>query len=144
MSIPSDFNTLEKMQNMQNMKNMIGDGFLELLKPSIKSNQKDNENIFKMLDLAKDKPESYLELLSVAIIHHNIPVIKYFMDKMTLTENGSPYINALSFYNSILKDDSKEKITDSKENYIDFQIPFIIMVGIGGHLARRQCRCRGK
>ena len=134
MSIPTDYNTLEKMQNMQNMQNMLGNGLLELLKPSIKSNQKDNENIFKMLDLAKDKPESYLELLSVAIIHHNIPVIKYFMDKMTLTENGSPYINALSFYNSILKDDSKEKLTESKESYIDFQIPYIIMVGIGGHV----------
>ena len=134
MSIPSDFNTLEKMQNVQNMKNMLGDGLLELLKPSIKSNQKDNENIFKMLDFAKDKPESYLELLSVAIIHHNIPVIKYFMDKMTLTENGSPFINALSFYNSILKDDSKEKLTESKENYLDFQIHYIIMVGIGGHV----------
>ena len=47
MSIPTDYNTLEKMQNMQNMQNMLGNGLLELLKPSIKSNQKDNENIFK-------------------------------------------------------------------------------------------------
>ena len=71
MSIPNYLSTMEKMQNM---KNMIGEGFIENLKPAIKLHQ--NENVLKMLELAKDKPDSCLELLSVAIFHHNVPIIK--------------------------------------------------------------------
>ena len=129
MSIPKDLSTLEQMQNM---KNMIGDGFIEFLKPSIKAHQ--NENVLKMLDLAKEKPESCIELLSVAIFHHNIPVIKNIIEKLNLTENDSPYINALNFHNSIFPDNSPNKLTDAKEAYIDIQIPFILMAGISGHI----------
>ena len=129
MSIPKDLSTLEQMQNM---KNMIGDGFIEFLKPSIKSHQ--NENVLKMLDLAKEKPESCIELLSVAIFHHNIPVIKHIIEKLNLTENESPYINALNFHNSIFPDNSPNKLTEAKEAFIDVQIPFIIMAGISGHI----------
>ena len=129
MSIPKDLSTLEQMQNM---KNMIGDGFIEFLKPSIKSHQ--NENVLKMLDLAKEKPESCIELLSVAIFHHNIPVIKHIVEKLNLTENESPYINALNFHNSIFPDNSPYKLTEAKEAFIDVQIPFIIMAGISGHI----------
>ena len=129
MSIPKDLSTLEQMQNM---KNMIGDGFIEFLKPSIKSHQ--NENVLKMLDLAKEKPESCIELLSVAIFHHNIPVIKHIIEKLNLTENDSPYINALNFHNSIFPDNSPNKLTEAKEAFIDVQIPFIIMAGISGHI----------
>ena len=129
MSIPKDLSTLEQMQNM---KNMIGDGFIEFLKPSIKSHQ--NENVLKMLDLAKEKPESCIELLSVAIFHHNIPVIKHIIEKLNLTENESPYINALNFHNSIFPDNSPYKLTEAKEAFIDVQIPFIIMAGISGHI----------
>ena len=42
-------------------------------------------------------------------------------------------MKALSFYNSILPNDSKEKINDSKD-YIDIQVPFVIMSGIGGDI----------
>ena len=129
MSIPKDLSTLEQMQNM---KNMIGDGFIEFLKPSIKSHQ--NENVLKMLDLAKEKPESCIELLSVAIFHHNIPVIKHIIEKLNLTENESPYINALNFHNSIFPDNSPNKLTEAKEAFIDVQIPFILMAGISGHI----------
>ena len=129
MSIPNDLSTLEKMQNM---KNMIGDGFIEFLKPNIKSHQ--NENVLKMLDLAKDKPDSFIELLSVAIFHHNIPIIKHIIEKSNLTETDAPYINAHSFYNSILPDNSNNKLTDGKETYIDVQIPFVLMAGISGHI----------
>ena len=129
MSIPKDLSTLEQMQNM---KNMIGDGFIEFLKPSIKSHQ--NENVLKMLDLAKEKPESCIELLSVAIFHHNIPVIKHIIEKLNLTENESPYINALNFHNSIFPDNSPYKLTEAKEAFIDVQIPFILMAGISGHI----------
>ena len=117
---------------MQKMKNMLGDGFMEFLKPSIKTHQ--NENVLKMLELAKDKPESLIELLSVAIFHHNIPIIKQIIEKLNLTENDSPYINALNFHNSIFPDNSPYKLTDSKESFIEVQIPFILMAGIGGHI----------
>ena len=80
MSIPNDLSNLEKMQNM---KNMFGEGFIEFLKQSIKIHQ--NENVIKMLDIAKDKPETYIELLSVAILHHNIPVFKHIIEKFNLT-----------------------------------------------------------
>ena len=129
MSIPKDLSTLEQMQNM---KNMIGDGFIEFLKPSIKSHQ--NENVLKMLDLAKEKPESCIELLSVAIFHHNIPVIKHIIEKLNLTENDSPYINALNFHNSIFPDNSPNKLTEAKEAFNDVQVPFILMAGISGHI----------
>ena len=129
MSIPNDLSNLEKMQNM---KNMFGDGFIEFLKQSIKIHQ--NDNVIKMLDLAKDKPETYIELLSVAILHHNIPVLKHIIEKFNLTENDSPYINALSFYNSIFPDDSKNKLTETKEGFIDVQIPYILLAGISGHI----------
>ena len=129
MSIPNDLSNLEKMQNM---KNMFGDGFIEFLKQSIKIHQ--NDNVIKMLDLTKDKPETYIELLSVAILHHNIPVLKHIIEKFNLTENDSPYINALSFYNSIFPDDSKNKLTETKEGFIDVQIPYILLAGISGHI----------
>ena len=105
MSLPKDINTLEKMNSM---KNMLGDSFIEILKPSIKTKQ--NENVLKMLELSKDRLQPCLELFSVAIFHHNIPVIKYILENHNLSEADSPYINALSFHNSIFPDDSKEKI----------------------------------
>lgn len=129
MSIPNYLSTMEKMQNM---KNMIGEGFIENLKPAIKLHQ--NENVLKMLELAKDKPDSCLELLSVAIFHHNVPIIKNILEKFDIKESDSPFINAFSFYNSILPDDSKDKLTDSKESYMDVQIHFILMAGISGHI----------
>ena len=129
MSLPKDINTLEKMNSM---KNMLGDSFIEILKPSIKTKQ--NENVLKMLELSKDRLQPCLELFSVAIFHHNIPVIKYILENHNLSEADSPYINALSFHNSIFPDDSKEKINEAKESYLEFQIPFALMVGISGHV----------
>ena len=129
MSLPKELNSFE---NMNKMKNMLGDGFIEYLKPSIKMKQ--NENVLKMLELTKDKPQPCLELFAVAIFHHNVPVMKYILENLNLSEAESPYINALSFYNSIFPDDSKEKINDSKESYLEFQIPFAIMVTISGHV----------
>ena len=129
MSIPNDLSNLEKMQNM---KNMFGEGFIEFLKQSIKIHQ--NENVIKMLDIAKDKPETYIELLSVAILHHNIPVFKHIIEKFNLTENDSPYINALSFYNSIFADDSPNKLIETKDGFIDVQIPYVLLAGISGHI----------
>ena len=72
MSIPNDLSTYEKMANM---KNLLGGSFVEILKQNIKSQQ--NENVKKMLDIAKEKPDAYIELLSVAIFHHNKGIIEY-------------------------------------------------------------------
>ena len=114
------------------MKNILGGSFTEILKQNIKNQQ--NENVIKMLDIAKDKPETYLELLAVAIFHQNLEIIKNIIDKFKITKDDTPYINALSFYNSILKDNSKDKLSDSKDNYQDFECPFLLMSGIGGNI----------
>ena len=129
MSIPNDFSTYEKMANM---KNFLGGSVVEILKQNIKSKQ--NENVKKMLDFAKEKPETYMELVAVAIFHQNLDIIKHMIEKFKITEVDIPYINAISFYNGILKDNSKEKINDPKESYLDIQCPFVLMSGIGGDI----------
>ena len=128
MSIQNDINAFEKVNNM---KNMLGGSFIEFLKPNIKAKQ--NESVLKMLELAKEKPETYLELLAVAIFHQNIEIIKYMITNFKIDEADSPYMKASSFYNSILSEDSKDKINDSKD-YKDIQIPFVLMCGIGGDI----------
>ena len=128
MSIPNDLSTFEKVNNM---KNMLGGSFIEFLKPNIKTKQ--NESVLKMLELAKDKPEQYLELLAVAIFHQNFEIIKYMVEKFKIMETNTPYMKASSFFNSIIPDDSKDKINDSKD-YNEIQIPFVIMSGIGGDI----------
>ena len=129
MSIPNDISTYEKMANM---KNLIGGSFIELLKQSIKSKQ--NENVIKMLDIAKDKPETYLELLPVAIFHQNMEIVKYIVEKYKLTEADTPNMNALSFVNAIFPDNYKEKLNELKDNYVSVQSPFVIIGGIGGNI----------
>ena len=129
MSNPNDFSTYEKVANM---KNLLGGSFIEILKQNIKSQQ--NENVIKMLDIAKDKPETYLELLAVAIFYQNFEIIKNIIEKFKITKDDTPYINALSIYNSLLKDNSKDKIGDSKDNYLEFECPFVIMSAIGGNI----------
>ena len=128
MSIPNDLSNYEKMANM---KNIIGGSVMEILKQNIKTQQ--NENVIKMLELAKDKPETYIELLSVAIFHQNFEIIKYMVENFQITEADSPEINAISFYNSIFKDNSQNKL-NLKENYSDIHCPFVIMCGIGGNI----------
>ena len=56
------------------------------------------------------------------------------VEKFQLTEADSPYINAISFYNSIFKDNSPDRLNDEKENYLDIQCPFVLMSGIGGDI----------
>ena len=87
-----------------------------------------------MLDIVKDEPEAYLELLSVAIIHRNIEIIKLIIEKYIKNEIDSPSINSLVFFNSILPDDSKLKLNDTKENYEDIICPLALMAGIGGNI----------
>ena len=127
MSKPNDIN-LNTYEKMASMKNMFGNSIIEILKPNIKSHQ--NESVFKMLEIAKDKPETYMELLSVAIFHKNFEIIKYMVEKFKITEGDSPFMNALSFYNSILPENLK--LTEPKENYNLIQCPFSIMCAIGG------------
>ena len=129
MSKPNDIN-LNTYEKMASMKNMFGNSIIEILKPNIKSHQ--NESVFKMLEIAKDKPETYMELLSVAIFHKNFEIIKYMVEKFKITEGDSPFMSALSFYNSILPDNSQFKLTEAKENYNLIQCPFSIMCAIGG------------
>jgi ankyrin repeat protein len=129
MSHPNDIN-LNTLEKMTSMKNMFGNSIIEILKPNIKSHQ--NESVIKMLEIAKDKPYTYMELLSVAIFHRNFEIIKYMVEKFNITESDSPFMSALSFYNSILPDNSEFKLNDARENYNMIQCPFVIMSGIGG------------
>jgi len=129
MSHPNDIN-LNTLEKMTSMKNMFGNSIIEILKPNIKSHE--NESVIKMLEIAKDKPDNYMELLAVAIFHKNFEIIKYMVEKFNITENDSPFMSAISFYNSILPDNSEFKLNDSRENYNMIQCPFVIMSGIGG------------
>ena len=129
MSHPNDIN-LNTLEKMTSMKIMFGNSIIEILKPNIKSHQ--NESVIKMLEIAKDKPDNYMELLAVAIFHKNFEIIKYMVEKFNITENDSPFMSAISFYNSILPDNSEFKLNDSRENYNMIQCPFVIMSGIGG------------
>ena len=128
----SNLGDLSDYEKMTKMKNMLGGSFIEFLKPNIKSKQ--NESVIKMLEIAKDKPETYLELLAVAIFHQNFEIIKYMVEKFKITEADAPSMNALSFFNSILPENSKDKLIDAKDNYIDVQCPFVLMSGIGGNI----------
>ena len=125
MSIPFNLITLDKMPNVKNILS------LEFLKQNIKSKQ--NDNIKSYLD-TNDKPEIYFELLPIAIFHQNFEIIKYIVEKFNIKNTFSLNMNASSFYNSILQDDSPDKITEGKEIYIDVQVPFVLMSGIGGDI----------
>ena len=57
-----------------------------------------------------------MELLSVAIFHKNFAIIKYMVEKFKITEGDSPFMNVLSFYNSILPDNSDKKINEPTIN----------------------------
>ena len=129
MSKLSDFSAYEKMANM---KNMLGGSFIEFLKPNIKTKQ--NDSVLKMLEIAKDKPDTYLELLAVAIFHKNFEIIKYMVEKFNITEADVPPMNALSFHNSIFPDNSPNILKDAKDNYNEVNCPFVIMSGIGGDI----------
>jgi len=119
---------LISLDKIPNVKNILG---LELLKQNIKS--KKNDEIKNYLS-SIDKPQIYLELLPIAIFHQNFEIIKLMVEKFNIKNTVFVNMNASSFYNSILKDDSKDKITEGKDIYIDVQIPFVLMSGIGGDI----------
>ena len=125
-------NNIESYDKISSMNNMIGISLIDILKPNIKTKQ--NDNVIKMLGIVKDEPEAYLELLSVAIIHRNFEIIKLIIEKNIKTINDSPSINSLVFFNSILPEDSKLKLNDTKENYEDIICPLVLMAGIGGNI----------
>ena len=113
-------------------KDMLGISLIEMLKPNIKNKQ--NDNVIATLDIVKDGTEAYLELLSVAIFHKNLEIIQLIIEKYINSDIDSPYINALCFYNSILPENSKNKLNDNKDNYIEIICPFALMAGIGGDI----------
>ena len=116
------------LDKIPNVKNILG---LEPLKQNIKSKKNDE---FKNYLSSIDKPQIYLELLPIAIFHQNFEIVKLMVEKFNIKNTVFVNMNASSFYNSILKDDSKDKITEGKDIYIDVQIPFVLMSGIGGDI----------
>ena len=125
-------NNTESYDKLPNINNMMGISFIDILKPNIKTKQ--NDKVIKTLDIIKDGPEAYIELLLVAIIHQNIEITKLIIEQYIESEIDSPYINSLIFYNSILPEDSKYKLNDIKDNYSEIICPFVIMAGIGGNI----------
>ena len=127
---------IKNYENNNSMNDMRGASYIDMLKPKIKAKQNDNViNIINMLKMANDGKEAYLELLSVAIIHNNLEIIKFIIEKYIGTEiDYSINMNALCFFNSILPDDSEMKLIDSEENYIEIICPFTLMAGIGGNI----------
>ena len=124
------------LKNFDKMKNMINVSLIDLLIPEIKSNQ--NENVIKMLDIVKDKPDAYLNLLSVAIFHKNLKIVELILDKYFTSDIQEPYINSNFLYNSILSENSKNKLTD-KNYYTEEICPYAVMAGIGGDIEVFKC-----
>ena len=61
------------------MKNFFNGNLIEMLKPLIK--QKSNESVLKMMDIIKDKPESWFEFLSVSIVYNYSLLFFFFIFK---------------------------------------------------------------
>jgi len=138
MSKENDMKNLEK--NITNMKNMLNVSLVDLLIPDIKSHK--NDNVIKMLDIVKDKPEMYLSLLAVAIFHKNKKIVELILDKYFTSEIEEPYINTQFLFNAILPENSKNKLTDSKNNYLEEICPYSVMAGIGGDIDIFQILCK--
>ena len=97
MSIPNDFSTYEKMANMANIKNFLGGSVVEIFKQNIKRN--------KMIMSKKCYISLKRNLKYTWSLWLYFPsIIKYMIGKFKITEVDIPYINAVSFYNDILKD----------------------------------------
>ena len=128
---------MKNLDQFSNMKNMLNVSLIDILIPQIKSNQ--NENVIKMLDIVKDKPDAYLNLLSVAIFHKNLKIVELILDKYFTSDIEEPYINSHFLYNSILPENSKYKLTDTKNNYNEEICPYAVMAGIGGDIEVFKC-----
>ena len=110
----------------------LNSSLIDILKPYIK--KKDNKSVIEMLNMGKDEPEAYLELLSVAILHKNLDITKLIIDKYISSDIQALNMNAYSFFNSIFPDNSKYLLEDHKENYFEITCPFVLIAGIGGDI----------
>ena len=128
------------LKNLDKMKNRLNVSLIDILIPEIKSNQ--NENVIKMLDIVKDKPDAYINLLSVAIFHKNLKIVELILEKYFTSDIEEPYINSYFLYNAILPESSKNKLTDNKNNYSEEICPFAVMAGIGGDVGIFKCLCQ--
>ena len=128
------------LKNLDKMKNRLNVSLIDILIPEIKSNQ--NENVIKMLDIVKDKPDAYINLLSVAIFHKNLKIVELILEKYFTSDIEEPYINSYFLYNAILPESSKNKITDNKNNYSEEICPFAVMAGIGGDIGIFKFLCQ--
>ena len=138
MSQQNNMKNIEK--NLTNMKNMLNVSLVDILIPDIKSHK--NENVKKMLDVVKDKPEMYLSLLMVSIFHKNKEIVELILDKYFTSEIAEPYVNPQFLFNAILPENSKNKLTDPKNNYLEEICPYSVMAGIGGDVDIFQILCK--
>jgi hypothetical protein len=120
----------KNIEDLQNFKNMFDNNVIELIKPSIK--EKSNEKVLKFIEIIKERPEYWFEFISISIFHQNFQIMKYMIETFRIKPTQNPTLNALSFYNNILPDNSDLIIKDQKELYIDFDCPLILQACIGG------------
>ena len=125
-------NMFTGFDKISDMRNMLNGSLIDMLIPEIKS--KKNENVIKMLDMVKDKPDMCLNILIVAIFHKNLKIVELIIEKYFTPEIEEPYINTHFLYNAILPENSKNKLTDSKNNYSEEICPYAVMAGIGGDI----------
>ena len=125
-------NMFKGFDKISDMRNMLNGSLIDMLIPEIKS--KKNENVIKMLDMVKDKPDMCLNILIVAIFHKNLKIVELIIEKYFTPEIEEPYINTHFLYNAILPENSKNKLTDSKNNYSEEICPYAVMAGIGGDI----------
>ena len=126
------FNNGIKPYENNSMNHMLGVSYIDILTPKIIAKQ--NDSIINMLKLVNDGIEAYLELLSVAIIHKNLEIIKFIIENYIDSEYDSINMNALCFFKLILPNYSKMISNDFKENYIEKKCYFTLMAGIGGNI----------
>ena len=132
-------NSESKSENKEiNMQNNSSLSLMDKIISDIKSNNtNNNESVLKMLNISinkQDESDGILKILSVAIFHKNIEIVKLIIKDYSTSIKNKTSFNPIFLYNAILPKDSKNNINESKDNIRDVICPYPIMAGIGGDI----------
>ena len=131
----SELKSENKEINMQNNSSL---SLMDKIISDIKSNNtNNNESVLKMLNISinkQDESDGILKILSVAIFHKNIEIVKLIIKDYSTSIKNKTSFNPIFLYNAILPKDSKNNINESKDNIRDVICPYPIMAGIGGDI----------
>ena len=136
----SELKSENKEINMQNNSSL---SLMDKIISDIKSNNtNNNESVLKMLNISinkQDESDGILKILSVAIFHKNIEIVKLIIKHYSTSIMNKTSFNPIFLYNAILSKDSKNNVEESKDNIPDVICPFPIMAGIGGDIKIFEC-----